>query len=402
MTNLHYIVLRLLKILALLILVLVLAIAGFLVYLGVTWSTPLQLPAPTGPYPVGRTEFDWVDASRPDPLANEGDAPRELVVWVWYPAGEHGATPAPYLPPAWARARKQAQGVGIFVERDPTRIISNAYDRVPLATGTFPVLVMEPGLGPMATDYTVFAENLASHGYFVVGINPTYSANLTVFPDGRVVHTSARGTIPDNSSAAALSADISRIAGVWAQDEIFVMDRLAVLNADRTSFLAGHLDLNRIGVWGHSLGGATAGIVCRQDPRCKAGVNIDGHPADSVVGTPMPRPLMFITEDYTKSCDESCEAMHQGFLDTAPGAAFAINIAHTRHFDFSDLPLRWLPALRPLFRLAGYEGTIRPARALQVTNAYLLAFFDQTLKGEASALLRRPSPIYSEVTLERR
>jgi predicted dienelactone hydrolase len=45
------------------------------------------------------------------------------------------------------------------------------------------VLIMGPGLGAAASDYTVLAEDLASHGYIVVGYTPTYSTDVT-FPDG--------------------------------------------------------------------------------------------------------------------------------------------------------------------------------------------------------------------------
>jgi predicted dienelactone hydrolase len=47
-------------------------------------ATQSPLPAPTGPYQVGRTEFDWVDPSRPDPESPSGH--REIVVCLWYPA----------------------------------------------------------------------------------------------------------------------------------------------------------------------------------------------------------------------------------------------------------------------------------------------------------------------------
>src|SRR5262245_29588018 len=63
-------------------------------------TTQSPLPAPTGPYAVGRTEFDWVDSSRPD-----SDSPsehREIAVWLWYPASPRNPSEAAeWMPGKW-------------------------------------------------------------------------------------------------------------------------------------------------------------------------------------------------------------------------------------------------------------------------------------------------------------
>jgi predicted dienelactone hydrolase len=266
----------------------------------------------------------------------------------------------------------------------------------------FPILIMEPGMGPIPADYTVFTENLARHGYIVVGINPTDTSNLIVFPDGRLAPRTAQGTIPDSDTSAQADADGNRIEMVWAADVRFVMDQLQNMNASQASRFYNHLDLEHMGVWGHSFGGATAIAVCQQDPRCKAGADMDGTPVSSEEKAPVPQPFMFITEDYRRGGDSNCELMRQVYLNVAPGAAYSVSIADTGHFNFSDLPLRQVPLLRPLFRAAGYEGSIEPARALQITNAYLVAFFDQYLKGNQSDLLRGPATAYPEMQIEKR
>jgi predicted dienelactone hydrolase len=363
--------LKLFKCLVLTSLISLVALAGFLGYLATYRNIPLQLPAPTGSFPVGRSEFDWIDSARPDPLADQGRAARELVVWVWYPAARAGTTPAPYLPPNWTQARDKDQGAGVLIEKNFDRILTHSYEGSALAPApdVFPVLVMEPGMGPIATDYTVFAENLASLGYVVVGINPTYTANWTVFPDGRVALRSAKGTIPDLDTPAQVREDGNRILAVWIEDVTFVMDQLAKLNANQAGLFNHRLDLEHIGLWGHSFGGATAITVCQQDSRCKAGVDMDGTPFSEGAQAPIPRPFMFITEDYSRGCDENCADMLQAHMHTQAGMAYTLSITGTRHFNFSDLPVRQTPVFRPLFVWAGYEGSIEPGRALQIVNA---------------------------------
>jgi dienelactone hydrolase len=373
--------------------------AGLILYLALDRNAPLALPAPTGSYAVGRAELDWVDPARPDPLAGQGSAPRELVVWVWYPAAGAGASPAPYLPPAWVQARADDQGaLGMLIEKDLNTLRTHSFEGAALAAqpALFPLLVMQPGMGPMASDYTVFAENLASHGYVVVGINQTYTSNWTVFPDGRYVPRSTLGTIPDSATPAEAETDAIRIGAVWAQDATFTLDQLAKMNAD-PGFFHQRLDLGHIGLWGHSIGGATALAVCQHDPRCKAGVDLDGSPWGDEKQAALLAPFMIMTEDYSRACDEACALLRQVLLHSAPGTGYLVSLAGAGHFNYSDLPLRQEPIVRPLFALAGFEGAIPPARALEITNAYLVAFFDQYLKGTPQALLGGPPPTYPEV-----
>ena len=378
---------------------------GLGLFIGGLWvenKTALALPAPTGRFTVGRTLYDWVDPSRRDALADQPGQPRELAVWVWYPGEANAAAqPAPYLPLNWIQARDSDQGLGRLIEHEFTGILTHSYTGLALAKTqpVYPLLVMQPGMGPMASDYTVIAENLASHGYIVAGINETYTSNLVVFPDGRVVPRSIKGTIPDRDSLAAADADGNRILGVWMQDEVFVLDQLAKLNADSSSPFYQRLDLAHTGLFGHSFGGATAFAVCQQDTRCLAGANLDGDPFSAEMKTAVRQPFLFLSEGYPVSCDQNrnCASMLSMARLVDPGPAYFLQVSGAKHFNFSDLPLRQVGLARPLFTWAGYSGAIDPQRGLQITNAYLVSFFDRYLKGSDNGLLAGPSPVYPEV-----
>jgi len=383
----------------------ILAFALLIGYLSVQRNTPLSLPLPTGRYAVGRALYDWVDTSRVDSLSDQPNQKRELVVWVWYPAHvDSPGTPAPYLPAAWTQARDHDQGVGVLLEHNFASIQTHSFANAPLAStpSSYPILIMEPGMGPIATDYTVLAENLASQGYIVVGINPTYTPFITVFPDGRIAPRSSKGSIPDTADPVTADRDAQVIMSVWADDVVFVMNQLATLNGDKASPFYTRLDLGHIGVFGHSFGGATAIAVCQRDARCKAGADIDGTPWGDGKSRVVSQPFMFITEDYTRGCDSNCTAMKQAYALVNGGAAYWLSVKGTRHFNFSDLPLRQLPVVRPLFAVAGLIGSIDPARALQVADAYLVAFFDEYLKNRDSSLLTGPSPDFPEAQFSRR
>src|SRR6478736_2660703 len=139
------------------------------------------LPASTGPYPVGRAAYHWIDQSRDEASPGLGGK-RELVVWAWYPAApEPDAQPAVYLPAGW-------EPVGQFWGFRSEGLRSHAYPDAPLALdrARYPVLVFSPsGFPPISL--AAILEEIASHGYVVVGINHTSESTITVFPDGRVV-----------------------------------------------------------------------------------------------------------------------------------------------------------------------------------------------------------------------
>lgn len=384
----------------------VLAIGAFIAALDVARSQPLRLPAPTGSYAVGRTLVDWVDPSRTDPLADSPNVPRALAVWIWYPARAlAGAPPAPYLPPAWAQARNKDQGAGILIESNLARIVTHAVADAPLSSqpAAFPVLIMQPGMGPVVPDYTVFAEDLASHGYVVVGLNPTYTSNLVVFTDGRVAFRSDKGTIPDSATPAEADQDANRIMAVWAQDVVFAIDRMQGMDlSDPGSPFYQRLDLARVAVFGHSFGGATAIMVCQKDPRCKAGADLDGTPFSAEASTAIPAPLLFMTEDFSAGCDsQNCVPLRQMAARGLAGSTYDLMVRGAKHFNFTDLGLRQVPLVRPFFRAAGYTGAIDPARGEAIASAYLVAFFDQALKGVAAPLLKGPAAAYPEVEFEK-
>ncbi len=381
----------------------IIVLIGILIfYLNIAHNQPLTLTSPTGAYSVGRTEYDWTDASRIDTLADSVNVKRELAVWVWYPAtGSQNDATVPYLPPNWVTARNNDQGMaGGIIESRFSSIKTHSFANIPLvgAQSTYPVIIMEPGMGPIPTDYTVYAENLASHGYIVVGINPTHTSNLIVFPDGRVALRSQNGTIPDSADAAAADQDASRIGKVWTEDVLFVMDQLQSLNADQSSLFYNKLDLSHIGVFGHSFGGATAAAVCEIDPRCKAGADLDGTLFSYQASATLQAPFMFMAED---NCGKNCDTLRQAY-SASNSAAYYLSIKGTRHFNFSDMALRLPPLSSILLRQLGYIGSIQPARGLEISNAYLVAFFDRYLKGTNSELLQSSTSPYPEAQFEKR
>jgi len=280
---------RVIKILAMVAAFPVVAIA---VLLGLMWqdhNRETTLPTPSGPFAVGRTTYVWSDPAHPDPLAPQPGTKRELLAWIWYPAASRqpSQTVDDYLPAPWRTAleRQSSPLLTQFLTRDLSRIRAHSIRDAEVSPQqrSYPVVIMRAGLAALTTDYTTLAEDLASHGYVVVGFDAPYRSFVVVFPDGRVIARAPQNNA-DLVSGPQQEQLANKLAQAWSADMGFALDQLERLNTSGPSgrFL-GRLDMQRVGVFGHSLGGATALQFCHDDSRYKAGIDVDGAPLGSVV-----------------------------------------------------------------------------------------------------------------------
>ena len=360
---------------------------------------PVTLPAPTGPFAVGRIDYRWVDVARHETLGPDKATQRELMTSVWYPATPvSGTTAAPYLPQRWWSARERAYGLEIFLTQDLSVVHDHAVADAPLASArpTYPVVLLLLGLGPIVADYTTLAEDLASHGYIVAGLTPTYSANLVVFPDGREAQATAAGNPPDGPPEETRRA-LDRLIATWAADASFGLDKLTALNLDdATGRFTGRLDLGAAGIIGHSFGGATAAAACATDPRFRVGIDLDGYPYGTAAQSGLAQPFLFLWSEPPDTGDGDWQrALREATAITAtrPDSDRQLTITGTRHFNFSDYALLYTPVVRR----TGGLGSIDGHRGLAITATYVEAFLGRYLAGDPTALFDGPAPDYPEV-----
>ncbi|MET7332119.1 hypothetical protein [Nonomuraea sp. NPDC005650] len=142
----------------------------------------------------------------------------------------------------------------------------------------------------------------------------------------------------------------------------------------------------RIGMAGHSLGGDAAAATMAVDKRVRAGANLDGtfHPA---VALDRPFQLMGSQSDHVPGKDHTWD---EGWTKMS-GWKRWLTVARTDHSSFTDLSI--------LQRAAGMSSpdALSPQRSLELTRAYVGAFFDRHLKGRRQPLLDGPSPAGPEV-----
>jgi len=274
----------------------------------------------------------------------------------------------------------------------------------------YPVVLYQPGFGDVREVGTGLVSDLASRGYVVVTMDDTYEAAEVEFPDGRVA-------VPRRPSA---YADATRIA-----DTRFVLGELAALesgvNPDAgqrplPAGLAQALDLTATGMFGHSLGGATAARAMAADARIGAGVDLDGslfltnpslHVDPEKLGAAVgrqigDRPFMIMSSHGFGPRDDPS---WRGFWPNLRGWRLFLTMRNSQHYTYTDLE-EFLTQLlsagiipRKLARLlvTQWIGTVNPVRAVAAERACIGAFFDLHLRGRPSKLLDYASPDFPDI-----
>jgi dienelactone hydrolase len=256
--------------------------------------------------------------------------------------------------------------------------------------------------------YAAQLADLASHGYVVAAITHPYDGLVAAYHDGHTAQYDAKRW-----------PQIPSFEGEWnlnqldwhARDIRFVLDQLHDTARTAASALpfANHLDLTRVGAFGHSFGGVAAAKACQTDHRISACLNEDGlagrRPFDTNGGSwsrtqrfmllqigddPGPPPddelaKMRITREQVTDLIARLTRDHDAAL-RLPGSSYEVVLGRTKsaHMDFTDLPILGAKTS---------EEAVARTLVISTVRGFALAFFEEALRGKRSALLgARPSP----------
>jgi predicted dienelactone hydrolase len=388
------------------------------------------LPPPSGDYAVGVRTFELDDPSRLGVFHAAADAPRRLLIRVWYPAyTAHGMRPRQYF--SDAETQTTARSMGELMGFAPLltylkHVRTNSYEDAPLLAGAkdLPTIFYSHGYGSFLTQNSALMEELASHGYVIYSVQHTYDSCATVFPDGTIEpidpvltdqlqnSPEAKGEFSPAMIAACTGATFDErlegqlqfateslekferlatlSAATWAADELFVHDRLQSGDVPASvAPIVAACDLARTGEMGMSFGGATAGVVCLLDKRCVAGVNLDGADFPFLaVNADLPVPFLMIHSDIGgmyKAFGVTPQDRQRSFNDLSyesfehAGArdnVYRAEIKRAAHLGLSDLPLFMRRPLRDAFL-----GATPTAVMIGAQNDLVRGFFDKYLRG---------------------
>jgi hypothetical protein len=292
---------------------------------------------------------------------------------IWYPASSSaGRSRAPY---------RLGSPRGPLRIRVTTALVkTNAFIDPPVAPGNHPVLLYAPSWGSTRSDNSAQAENLASHGFVVVAMDDLYPERPMDFSSPASMQSTLRWA--------------NEKARLQARASLRVLEALDIAASDVKSHFYGHLDFDRVGMYGFSFGGAVAAEAASLDSRIRAAADLDGWIFSDAAGFGVPRPFMIMST----SAQDDLEATRRdpaghrysdvfdkiNFRQMTNGlqryGGYFLSISGTQHFNFSDA------ALLPSFRRTGL-GSISGARGARIVATYLTQFFGRYLNDTPAPLL---------------
>ena len=326
------------------------------------------LPPLTGPYGVGLKSMHLIDESRPESFTpDDPEDFREMMVQIFYPIDkEIKESRVEYMDGptfAWLKDRSPVPLVTISDDAY-TFVRPHGKNETPISKDqqNYPVIIFSPGYDGVYQIYTSLIEDIVSNGFIVAAINHPYVSGITVFPDGRKVY------LAENSSG-----DLG-LRSV-AEDAKFVLDTITELNSS-DSDLQGCFDLSKVGMYGHSFGGASTSICLYEDNRFLCGLTLDGVFYLDYIPEGLNKPfLLMIAENRFN--DENVQQM----WDNLNGDSYKVEVLGSTHYAYTDVGVL-LNHMVPLIpnRILGF-GTIEPKRHVNITRIFELAFFEVYLKG---------------------
>jgi dienelactone hydrolase len=227
-------------------------------------------------------------------------------------------------------------------------------------------------------------EDLASRGYVVASINHTYEAAAAALANGQLARSvvgSHLGGPVRRKGWSMSSAVVVRLLDLKA-----VLNEIERLNAQRSSPFTGKLDMAKIVIAGHSLGGLTAFLGTEVEPRLKAAIMLDGFMPDAL-GSASRKPVLILAAGRQRWDAGECR-----LWSNLQGPRLAVNLRGTEHVALSD----WI-WLTPNAVQVGPMGS---ERTMAAVRDYVAAFLDTNLQGRPlHPLLTGPSADYPDAVV---
>ncbi len=338
-------------------LIIILGVWGGVFFLLKAWIfPPFEEPVGSGEHAVQMQVYTWEDESRVETYTDTGEN-RALTVNIWYPETE----------------------------------------------GKYPLVVFSHGaFGVIESNYSTYVE-LASHGYVVASIGHPYHAMFVEDVNGKKTYVDMdflkqvyadNGEYSEESERAVYEFGLEWMA-VRTGDMNFVLDTILeqVQVGEEAPFTM--IDTDKIGLMGHSMGGATAVALGRKRDDIDAVIDLEGTMVGEYVGfengyeiyneTPYPVPVLDVNSDSVRAQIKQLEAEHAGweYVNDYVGRNAVdyrkVIFNGAGHLNYTDLP-----TISPV--LAGLLGVgeVDAKECITNMNEMVLIYFDYYLKGEGT------------------
>ncbi|ALM06385.1 hypothetical protein SB49_15790 [Sediminicola sp. YIK13] len=317
----------------------------------------IQLIEPTGNYAVGTSVYEWIDETREMKIRPDFSQKRALVTQFWYPVkSDSTLTKSPYS----------------ALSKDYQKTFTNSYLRTSIAAeiDKTSLIIIVPGRGTERFLYTTIAEELASYGFVVASIDMP-EIGYVIYKDGFTLYPSDDFKTPSGMMAGPyqkVDAFFEEPTEMGYQDLMFALEKINELNANA---FENKLDLNKIGVYGHSLGGRIAGEFTARNKKVRALSTMEGIPPRDVryegkIDVPS---LMLCSSGTLKYAVDN----YNSFIDNRKNTVYMTELIDFGHNSMTD---------NPYIYPENFRYDIDSQKALEISRTLLTKFFKEALLGE--------------------
>lgn len=344
-----------------------------------------KTPTPTGEFLVGTESYDLIDPARAGIYSDDTQTNRKIKLQIWYPAEtSKGYKKVKWIEDGLPVIRSLAKDMYLpWFALDQTALIaSHSFKGAPLsgAMAQYPVVVISHGWSGFRNLHNDFAEELASNGYIVCGIDHTYGSVATVFETGEVATVNYQA-LPKRDVTPDFLTYAEKLVDTYAGDMTLVLDTLSDFqDGTKPSEISGHINLDQIGVMGHSTGGGGAVAVALRDSRVKAVMGLDAwvEPiAMAQIEKGLDVPSLFIRSAAWEDGKNNGHLLP--LINGAQGSKWFFQFKGSTHYDFSMAYM-----YSPLTRLMKITGDISRQDSYGLQREVVGTFFDLQLKSESS------------------
>ncbi len=373
------------------------------IFFGKDENINLEIPKllkPTGNYQIGQTTY-YFDRT-------ESKNNRTVAFQIWYPTQTTSNTKMVYQSEEVVKASADFLGFPLFMISYFSLIESNSFPNTPAYPNQkFPILLYNHGYGGFTSVYQTVFEDLASHGYIVVSIVHENESALFITENGKVITNSPDNKFYKSRTAELNGSKIGELQNIilnsnntkenqeaykeliklsplhnistqlWANDTKMVIEKLKGLNITDVN-LKESFDFKNIGVFGHSVGGATAGQLAFENNQIKAGINLDGFQFGDLINNKLKVPFMFVSSN--QEGNRYLRALT--FMDKSETDSYQVAIKGFSHSSFTDL-----------------EYFLQEnSRMIELQRELIREFFDKFLKNTTTDLMALEKK-YPELTI---
>ena len=339
-------------------------------------------PEPSGDSYIGTQSLELVDSQRLEWFTEDNEDFRRIMIQVWYPTEENSGDKELYIDYGDIRIKALAEQFDYkpSVFKNLTKIETNSIKNAePNLNKKYPLIIFSHGLGGNRTQNTIMIEELASHGYVVIGIEHAYDANISVFNNGDIADYRSGINYERRNNQRLSPEEFWEIRlpqlKTRSADVGFILDRIE--HGNFPSKIINIIDVDNIGIFGHSFGGATSIYSSYSDNRIDACINLDGWMVvvpDNIINDGLSQEFMYIGQ---QQWDEKLNYEKLDKFIQSNNKSLKILIPGTTHYDYSDTPYMSRAA-----QLLNKSGDLESDILKNVLNELVLSFFNENLKGK--------------------